>query len=204
MYSSRLKSVLRILEIDSDKPTTTKSVDYLNVFPWSLDLHFFWSILEVMEFCSLLSCSLRTEHGVALWTLLELVDSKIWLSFEYKHCTLLSLDICRVFICSHFYWGLKFMNLRSTSITVVLLKCCLFYRTPGWSVGTFYSFVSYIWLLGCWVLLVIGWFSFRSCLALSLDYWRRQVNVAPWSTSFHSLFELRQFNFRIHMSQTIW
>jgi hypothetical protein len=52
--------------------------------------------------------------------------------------------------------------------------------------------------------LVLGekprWCSYGSFLALWLDNCRKQVNAVPWSTRFHSLFELPPFNFRIHMS----
>jgi hypothetical protein len=82
-----------------------------------------------MDFCSLLSWSLRTEHIVTLWTVLELVDSKIWLSFEYKSCSLFNLHVCRVFICYHCYCEIKVMKLRSTSIAAILLKCCLCCRS---------------------------------------------------------------------------
>jgi hypothetical protein len=44
-------------------------------------------------------------------------------------------------------------------------------------------------------------YSFGPCLILGLDNWRRQVNVASWSTRFHLLFELPPLNFRIHMNQ---
>jgi hypothetical protein len=148
-----------------------------------------------MDFCSLLSWSLRTEHIVTLWTVLELVDSKIWLSFEYKSCSLFNLHVCRVFICYHCYCEIKVMKLRSTSIAAILLKCCLCCRSSSWSVGPFYSFfVSYLWLLWCWVFLVINWCSFGSCLAFSLDQ----------STSFHLLYELPPFKFWTHTSQIIW
>jgi hypothetical protein len=50
-------------------------------------------------------------------------------------------------------------------------------------------------------LLIVRWCSFELCLTLQLYNWRRQVNVAPWSTRFHLLFELAPLSFRIHMSQ---
>jgi hypothetical protein len=48
---------------------------------------------------------------------------------------------------------------------------------------------------------MVRWCSFGPCLTLWLDNWRRQVNIASWSTHFHLLFELPSLNSRIHMSE---
>jgi hypothetical protein len=97
------------------------------------------------------------------------------------------------------------METWSSSDATIWLKCLLFWQSSGWSVGSFYFlFFSYVWLLKCYVLLVISWCSFKLCLDLWLDNWSRQVTIATWSAYFHLLFELCQFNFRIHMSQIAW
>jgi hypothetical protein len=81
---------------------------------------FTWSIFGVMDFWIMLSGSLRTEHRVILWTVLELVGGKIWLSFEYKSCSLFSVDGCRISSCYHRHCGIKVMMVLSSSIVVVL------------------------------------------------------------------------------------
>jgi hypothetical protein len=74
-----------------------------------------------MYFLSLLCCSLRTENRVTFWTVLELVNDTNWLSFEYKSCSLFSLDVFRIFICCHCYCGIKLIKMRSNIPTAVWL-----------------------------------------------------------------------------------
>jgi hypothetical protein len=157
-----------------------------------------------MDFWILLYSNLRTENRVALWTILEVLDSKIWLSFEYKSCSLFKLDVFRIFVWYQCYCGIKVIKMRSNSAAAIGW-CGLFYRSSGGSVGSFYFLiVSCVWLVWCWELLIVRWCSLGLCLTLWLDDWRRQVNVAPWSTRFHLFFELPPLNFRIHMSQITW
>jgi hypothetical protein len=89
-------------------------------FPSIFIYLFTWSIFGVMDFWIMLSGSLRTERRVILWTVLELVGHKIWLSFEYKSCSLFNVDVCRIFICYHHHCGIKVMMVLSSSIVVVL------------------------------------------------------------------------------------
>jgi hypothetical protein len=150
-------------------------------------------------------CNLRTGNRAILWTVLEWANGEIGLSFEYGSCSLYNVYGCRIFICDFCYCGTKVMKMGSSSSAVVCLKFLLFCRPSGWSVGSFYLLiVLYIWFFWCWELLIVRWCSFRLCLTLWLGNRRRQVDVMPWSTSFHSLFVLPLFNFRIHMSQITW
>jgi hypothetical protein len=88
-------------------------------FPSIFIYLFTWSIFGVMDFWIMMSGSLRTEQ-VILWTVLELVGGQIWSSFEYKSCSLFSVDGCRIFICYHSHCGIKVMMVLSSSIAVVL------------------------------------------------------------------------------------
>jgi hypothetical protein len=133
--------------------------------------------------------------------LIKIVDGKLWLSFEYKSCSLFNLDVCRTFDCFHCYCGIKVIKMRSNSAAALVGVDCVC-RLSGGSVGSLYFLiVSCVWLFWCWELLMVRWCSFGPCLTLCLDNWRRQVNVVSWSTRFHLLFELPSLNFRIHMSQ---
>jgi hypothetical protein len=162
------------------------------------------SILWVMDFWCLLYCN-RTENRVTLWTVLEVLDSKIWLSFEHKSCSSLNLDVCRIFVCYHRYCGIKGIKKRSNSTAAVWLACTVFCLLSGRNVGSFYLLiVSCALLFWCWKLLIFRWCSFEPCLTLWLNNWRRQVNIASWSTCFHLLFVLSPLNFRIHMIQITW
>jgi hypothetical protein len=112
---------------------------------------------------------------------------------------------CRFFICDLYYCETKVMKMGSSCDAAVWLKCLLFYRSSGWSVGLFYLLIiSYVWLFCCWELLMVRWCFFGPCLTLWLDNRRRQVNVALWSTRFHLLFELPPLNFKINSSQITW
>jgi hypothetical protein len=84
------------------------------------------SILRVMDFWTLLYCNLRTENTVPLWTVLEVVDSKIWLFFKYKSCTLFNLDVCRIFVCSHYYCRIKVIKMGNNSTVAVCLAWTVF------------------------------------------------------------------------------
>jgi hypothetical protein len=156
-----------------------------------------------MKFWSWVSCCLCSEYSFLLWAWLNIVDGKFWLSFEYKSCSLFNLDICRTFVWYHCYCGIKIIKMRSNNVVVVGVD--YFCRSSCGSVGSLYLLiVSCVWLFWCWELLIVRWCSFGPCLTLWLDNWRRQVNVASWSTHFHLLFELPPLNFRIHMSQITW
>jgi hypothetical protein len=85
-------------------------------------IYLLWlSILWVIDFCILLSYSLRSENRVALWTVLEIVNGKVWVSFEYKSCRLFSLDVFRIFLCDHCYCGIKLLKTRSNNSAAVLV-----------------------------------------------------------------------------------
>jgi hypothetical protein len=84
-----------------------------------------------MEFWILLYCNLRTENRVALWAVLEVLDSKIWLSFEYKSCSLFNLDVFRTFLCYHCYCGIKVIKIRSNSAAAIGWRG-LFLPVVGW------------------------------------------------------------------------
>jgi hypothetical protein len=84
-----------------------------------------------MDFWSLLYYNLRTENRVALWTVLEVLDSKIWLSFEYKSCSLFNLDVFRTFVWYQCYCGIKVIKMRSNSAAVVGWRG-LFLPVIGW------------------------------------------------------------------------
>jgi hypothetical protein len=159
-----------------------------------------------MKFWSWVPCCLCSEFSFLLWAWLKIVDDKLWLSLEYKCCSLFSVDGCRMFILYHRHCGIKVIMILSSSIVAVLFcSVVCFCRSSGGSIGSLYLLiVSYVWLFWCWELLMARWCSFEPCLILWLDNWRRQVNVASWSTRFHLLFELPPLNFRIHMSQITW
>jgi hypothetical protein len=159
-----------------------------------------------MKFWSWVPCCLCSEFSFLLWAWLKIVDGKLWLSLEYKSCSLFSVDCCRMFIHYHRHCGMKVIMVLSSSIAAVLFcSVAYFCRSSGESVGSLYLLiVSCVWLLWFWELLMVRWCSFGSFLTLCLDNWRRQVNVASWSTRFHLLFELPPLNFRIHMSQITW
>jgi hypothetical protein len=84
-----------------------------------------------MDFWSLLYCNLRTENRVALWAVLEVLDSKIWLSFEYKSCSLFNLDVFRIFVCYHCYCGIKVIKMRSNNAAAIGWRV-LFLPVIGW------------------------------------------------------------------------
>jgi hypothetical protein len=154
-----------------------------------------------MKFWSWVPCCLCSEYSFPLWAWLKIVDDKLWLSLEYKSCSLFNLYVFRTFVWYQCYCGIKVIKMRSNSAAAVGWRG-LFCRSSGGSVGSLYLLiVSCVYLFWCWELLMVRWCSFRPCLTLWLDNWRRQVNVAPWSTRFHLLFELPSLNFRIHMSQ---
>jgi hypothetical protein len=158
-----------------------------------------------MDFLSQLGCSFRSE-AESLSTVLEWLNEEIWLSLEYKSCTLFSVDGCRIFIHYHRHCGMKAIMMLSSSIAAVLFcSVVCFYWSSGGSIGSLYLLIiSCVWLFWCWELLMIRWRSFGPCLTLWLDNWRRQVNIALWSTRLHLLFKLPPFNFRIHVSQITW
>jgi hypothetical protein len=54
-----------------------------------------------------------------LWAWLKIVDGKLWLSFEYKSCSLFNLDVFRIFFWYHCYCGIKVMKIRSNSAAAV-------------------------------------------------------------------------------------
>jgi hypothetical protein len=84
-----------------------------------------------MDFWNLLYCNLRTENRVALWTVLEVLDSKIWSSFEYKSCSLFNLDVFRTFVWYQCYCGIKVIKMRSNSAAAVGWRG-LFLPVVGW------------------------------------------------------------------------
>jgi hypothetical protein len=92
---------------------------------------FRWVFCELWIFWILLYCNLRTENRVALWTVLEVLDSKIWLSFEYKSCSLFNLDVFRTFVWYQCYCGIKAIKMRSNS-TATVGWCGLFLPVVGW------------------------------------------------------------------------
>jgi hypothetical protein len=159
-----------------------------------------------MKFWSWVPYCLCSEFGFLLWAWLKIVDGKLWLSLEYKSCSLFRLDGCRMFICYHRHCGMKVIMMLSSSIAAILFcSVVCFCRSSGGSVGSLcLLIVSCVWLFWCWELLMVRWCSFRPCLILWLDNWRMEVNVASWSTRFHLLFELPPLNFRFHMSQITW
>jgi hypothetical protein len=165
-----------------------------------------YSSLRVIKFWSWVPCCLCSEFSFLLWAWLKIVDGKLWLSLEYKSCSLFSVDGCRMFIRYHHHCGMKVIMMLSNNVASVLFcSVVCFCWSSGGSIGSLYLLiVSCVWLFWCWELLMVRWCSFRPCLTLWLDNWRRQVNIALWSTRFHLLFELPPINFRIHMSQITW
>jgi hypothetical protein len=157
-----------------------------------------------MKFWSWVPCCLCLEFSFLLCAWLKIVDGKLWLSFEYESCSLFNLDVFRTFVWYRCYCGIKVIKWEVTALLLLVGMDC-FYRSSGGSVGSLYLWiVSCVWLFWCWEFLMVRWCSFGPCLTLWLDNWRRQVNVALWSTHFHLLFELPPLNFRIHMSQITW
>jgi hypothetical protein len=157
-----------------------------------------------MEFWSWVPCCLCSEFGFLLWAWLKIVDGKLWLSFEYESCSLFNLYVFRTFVWYQCYCGIKVIKWEVTVLLLLVGVDC-FCRSSGGSVGSLcLLIISCVWLFWCWELLMARWCSFGPCLILWLDNWRRQVNVAPWSTRFHLLFELPPLNFRIHMNQITW
>jgi hypothetical protein len=84
-----------------------------------------------MDFWSLLYCNSRTENRVALWAVLEVLDSKIWLSFEYKSCSLFNLDVFRTFVWYQCYCGIKVVKMRSNNAAAIGWRG-LFLPVVGW------------------------------------------------------------------------
>jgi hypothetical protein len=76
-------------------------------------------------------------NNVTLWIVLESLTVKFWLSFEYKSCSLFSIDGYGIFNCCLCYCGTKVIKMGSSNAAVVWLKCLLFYQSIGWSVSCF-------------------------------------------------------------------
>jgi hypothetical protein len=124
-----------------------------------------------MKFWSWVPYCLCSEFSFLLWAWLKIVDGKLWLSLEYKSCSLFSINGCRMFIRYHRHCGMKVIMMLSSSIGAVLFcSVVCFYRSLGGSVGSLYLLiVSCVWLFWCWELLMVRWFSFGSCF-----------NFVPW------------------------
>jgi hypothetical protein len=90
-----------------------------------------YSSLRVMKLWSWVPCCLCSKFSFLLWAWLKIVDGKLWLSFEYKSCSLLNLDVFRTFVWYHCYCGIKVMKMRSNSVAAVCWRG-LFLPFIGW------------------------------------------------------------------------
>jgi hypothetical protein len=79
--------------------------------------HWVFCELWIFEVCCIAIWEQKTES--LLWAVLEVLDSKIWLSFEYKSCSLFNLDVFRTFLWYQCYCGIKVIKMRSNSAAAV-------------------------------------------------------------------------------------
>jgi hypothetical protein len=107
------------LEAESEKGYQPKVLAYLNTVLTNIYSHSFVEYFVSYRFLKSLYCNLRTENRVASWTVLEVLDSKIWSSFEYKSCSLFNLDVFRTFVWYQFYCGIKVIKMRSNSAAAI-------------------------------------------------------------------------------------
>ena len=146
-----------------------------------------------------------------LWPVLNLFRDRICYYLYEMFCSiylLLSIEYLNMNFCTAVcvLWSFE-VGYLAVCVLNTVFHCGrgLFCGSSGGSVGSLcLLIVSCVCLFWCWELLMVRWCSFGPYLILWLDNWRRQVNVAPWSTRFHLLFELPPFNFRIYMSQIMW
>jgi hypothetical protein len=103
---------------------------------------------------SWVSCCLCSEYSFPLQTWLKIVDGKLWLSFEYKSCSLFNLDVSRIFVWYHCYCGIKVMKMRSNERCCCLLAWIVF---AGRQVGAYDR-------CACWLFHVYGCFGAKNCL----------------------------------------
>ena len=89
------------------------------------------SSLRVTKFWSWVPCCLCSEFSFLLWAWLKIVDGKLWLSFEYKSCSLFNLDVFRTFVWYQCYCGIKVIKMRSNSAAAVGWRG-LFLPVVGW------------------------------------------------------------------------
>jgi hypothetical protein len=169
------KVVLRILgsRIWEGLPTKSCSLSQYRSNQY-LFTFFRWVFYELWIFLSQLGCCFRSE-AESLPTVLEWLNEEIWLSLEYKSCSLFSVHGCRLFIRYHHHCEMKVIMMLSSSIAAVLF-CSVVCScgSSGGSVGSLcLLIVSCVWLFWCWELFMVRWCSFGPCLTLWLDNWRR-------------------------------
>jgi hypothetical protein len=144
-------------------------------------------------------------------TCFKSIRDRIWYCLYEMFCSiylLLSIEYLNTNFCTAVYvlWSFQ-VGYLAVCVLNTVFHCGrgLFCRSSGGSVWSLcLLIISCVCLFWCWELLMVRWCSFGPYLILWLDNWRRQVNVAPWSTRFHLLFELPPLNFRFHMSQITW
>jgi hypothetical protein len=112
-----------------------------------LNTNFLYSNLRVMKFWSWVPCCLCSEYNFLLWAWLKIVDDKLWLSFEYKSCSLFNLDIFRTFVWYQCYCGIKVIKMRNNNVAAVGW-CGLFLPIVGWERGI-------VVLVDCFMCMVI-------------------------------------------------
>jgi hypothetical protein len=100
-----------------------------------------------MKFWSWVPCCLCSEFSFLLWAWLKIVDGKLWVSLEYKSCSLFNLDVFRTFVWYQCYCGIKVIKIRSNSAAAV-----------GWR-GLFLPVVGserrIVVLIGCFMCMVV-------------------------------------------------
>jgi hypothetical protein len=94
---------------------------------------FLYSSLRVTKLWSWVPCCLCSEYSFPLWAWLKIVDGKLWLSFEYKSCSLFNLDVFRIFVWYHCYCGIKVIKWEATALLLFVGVDC-FCRSSGGSV----------------------------------------------------------------------
>jgi hypothetical protein len=156
------------------------------------------------DFLSWVTCCRCSEHRFLLQARLKIVDGKICLSFEYKSCSLFNLDVCRIFVCYHGYYGIKVIKWKVSALLLLVGMDC-FLPVVRWA----HRIVVLVDCFMCIVILVLRIAYGQVVLlqtVLNFVAWQleKASNVAPWSTHFHLLFELPPLNFRILMNQITW